>query len=253
MSTQVEVAKHLDLSANGLRRLQQAGVIPTAPKGGLNLADCRRVYIRHLRAAATGRGARTKTRDEFEAVKLRTALYQLGQLERTLVPIDEVMPIFEQRLVAIRQIMLAIPNKIAPLVAPDDPAKAQDLIYQAVCDALEDARHYGDADDDGPAPVEDDGPKIEAEARWLDRAYGLCASLAGEDAGWLPMAPGETIKRRPPAWRRDWPQERPADWSPPPGLLDDMKEHWRGRPSTMPHRYLERIAELGLVPKYRIN
>lgn len=50
MATQIEVAKHLDLSDRQVRNLLTDGVLPGSKgKGGYDIEACRLAYIRHLR------------------------------------------------------------------------------------------------------------------------------------------------------------------------------------------------------------
>ena len=55
MATQAEVAAHLFLSDRSVRDLISRGVLPAARRGELDLDDCRRRYIDHLRMTAAGR------------------------------------------------------------------------------------------------------------------------------------------------------------------------------------------------------
>lgn len=55
--TVAEVAAHLDLSVQRIMVLLDQGVLPRASeRGGYNLDEVRRIYLRHLRAVASGHG-----------------------------------------------------------------------------------------------------------------------------------------------------------------------------------------------------
>lgn len=55
MSTQKEVAAHLDLSARRIRGLTKEGILPASKgPGGYDLDACRLAYIRYLRGVSSG-------------------------------------------------------------------------------------------------------------------------------------------------------------------------------------------------------
>ena len=55
MSTQQEVAAHLDLSSRRVRQMIADGIFPAGKgSGGLNLDDCRVAYVRYLRGLSSG-------------------------------------------------------------------------------------------------------------------------------------------------------------------------------------------------------
>jgi hypothetical protein len=182
-----------------------------------------------------------------------------------LIDIDhQVVPVLHDTLLRFRSRVLAVPTRTAPHFEACSAAEAARVLRRAIDEALAEldqpirfsawrpdmltkppALPDNEITDEQMARIE-----AEEEERWLDRAYQICASFAGQQAGWLPQAPGETVRHRPPQWRRDWPLERPAGWKPPEGLVADMKAHWSS-PSCCPFGYDERIAELGLIPPYK--
>ena len=61
MSTQLEVAAHLDLSDRQIRNLITTGILPAGRgKGGLALDACRKAYIAYLRGLSSGQVQQTK-------------------------------------------------------------------------------------------------------------------------------------------------------------------------------------------------
>lgn len=68
MATQVEVARHIDLSDRQVRTLVTDGVLPASKgAGGLDLDACRLAYIRYLRGMGSGQ-VRPEVNPEFGVV-----------------------------------------------------------------------------------------------------------------------------------------------------------------------------------------
>jgi hypothetical protein len=193
---------------------------------------------------------------QAERLELRRAL-----ANGTLIDLDhQANPVIVDRYLQVRARVLALPSGTAPLFEACSPSQAEKLLRRQVTQDLEaldrpldfpawrpwmltaepPSLPGNEIDDETMARIE-----AEREERWLNRAYSICCEIAAEQAGWVSVE-----RRRPPQWRRDWPMDRPAGWVPPPGLLDDMKEHWSS-PSCCPFGYYERIAELGLIPPYK--
>ena len=84
MSTQKEVAEHLDLTDRTIRTLIDKNVIsPASGKGGLDLDACRVNYIRHLRGLARGQIKEEKPFDpDAEDVEAQIELEKLRKLKR---------------------------------------------------------------------------------------------------------------------------------------------------------------------------
>ena len=66
MATQVEVAKHLDLTDRQVRNLLTDGVLPGSKgRGGFDIEACRMAYIRYLRGLGNSQ-VKPETGDEFD-------------------------------------------------------------------------------------------------------------------------------------------------------------------------------------------
>ena len=148
MSTQKEVADHIDLSTVRLRELVKRGVIPPSNgPGDMNLEACRIAYIRWLRGKATGKvkdvpsasGLNTTdekarlTHHQANMAELEERVRRGDLLEKTEV-VDEV----STSLANMRGKLLNLPIKTATaIVGVDDPEEIRTILEGAVCEALE--------------------------------------------------------------------------------------------------------------------
>ena len=146
MSTVPEVAAHLDLSMDRVRQLQRAGILPRAAKGELDIDECRVLYIRNLRAGATGRGVAASEEGilDLSAERARLAKEQADgqamkndQLRASLLPRDEITAAVQAAFSRVRARLRAIPVKAAPIVVGlRYVAEVKALLSEAIDEAL---------------------------------------------------------------------------------------------------------------------
>ncbi|MCH8951453.1 MAG: hypothetical protein IID49_04875 [Proteobacteria bacterium] len=144
MAKLAEVATHLDLSLARVSQLKSAGILPDAKRGKHDLDTVRVAYIRHLRATAAGRSAAYGTLD-LTAERAALARAQTAKVERENKIADgkflEVASFHRMVTAAfarVRSKLLALPSKMAPLVAPAmEPAKAQGILRADIHQALD--------------------------------------------------------------------------------------------------------------------
>ncbi len=119
MSTETEVAKHLDLSTRRLRELIAEGVIHRPATRNYDLDKTRTVYIRHLRKIAAGRAAPSGGLDlAAERAKLAKAQSEGHELKNKIargeyVEIEAVAVEVEAQYSIVRERLLSIPGKIS--------------------------------------------------------------------------------------------------------------------------------------------
>jgi terminase small subunit / prophage DNA-packing protein len=83
MSTQEEVAEHLNLSARRVRDLIKEGLIPgSRGHGGLDLDACRISYINYLRGLASGRVETTRETLQLDQERAMLTVEQRKKLTR---------------------------------------------------------------------------------------------------------------------------------------------------------------------------
>jgi hypothetical protein len=80
-----------------------------------------------------------KARAETEIVEAKA-----GEIKGELIPISEIEARLERSFLAVRARLLAIPPKLAPLLSPENPAKARALLDAAVLEALAELEQHDD-------------------------------------------------------------------------------------------------------------
>ncbi len=138
MTTQIEIAKHLDLSTRQIRELQSAGVFPK----GATLDEARIAYIRRLREQAAGRSATNGL--DLASERARLAKLQGDKLETELtakrgdlISLDEAEKEWGDLVYAARQKILMLPARASnaiPGIA--DRSSAERIITGMVHEAL---------------------------------------------------------------------------------------------------------------------
>ncbi|MDF2973164.1 MAG: hypothetical protein K0R61_3614 [Microvirga sp.] len=89
-----------------------------------------------------------KARAETEIVEAKAA-----EIKGELVPVAETATELERAFTAVRARLLAIPPKLAPILAPERPARARAILEQAVLEALSELEQT-DVFEDEPTDVE---------------------------------------------------------------------------------------------------
>ena len=147
MSTQVEIAEHLDLSQQAVSQLIAAGVLPNATRrGGLDKDVCRIAYVRHLREVAAGRASEAAAAEGLDLVEQRARLAAAqadGQemknrtMRAELIPRPAMVSVMQASFTNCRARLLAIPTKAAPsLLGLTSLAAIRDKLTELVHDAL---------------------------------------------------------------------------------------------------------------------
>ena len=135
------IAKLLDLSTRRVQQLVTEGVIPRAERGRYALAPTVQGYIGFLReravnadvgAADIGGHRSRKVKEEADQLEMKNA-----QMRGELLPRDEVHVAVTSTLALVRSKILALANKLAPVMAPEMTlAEAREIIKGECHDAL---------------------------------------------------------------------------------------------------------------------
>lgn len=120
MSTQQEIAAHLDLTDRQVRNLLDSGVLPSGPRGQLDLDGCRVAYIRSLRARA--RAERTEApgsaRDRLATTQaLRVEIENENENDTRLIDADHVLQLFAAMAADLTSRFDALPGRVAHVLA----------------------------------------------------------------------------------------------------------------------------------------
>lgn len=102
-----------------------------------------------------------QARTALALAQARLAEMKLGALQGDLISIGEFMPCLERAIAAARAKLLAVPTKLAPVVAPADPNRARQLLERAMLEVL---AELASALDDVPPPPEPWEPSAEPAA-----------------------------------------------------------------------------------------
>lgn len=143
-NTQQTIAKHLDLSGRSIRKMIEVGILTKEANGKLDKDKCRVAYIRHLRQQAAGRSSGDDTDYDLIAERARLAKFQADKVEmemkrlnEELLPADEVMKSWQGMIMVARSRLLAMPTKLAPLLAAaTSPHDTQQIVKKEVYAAL---------------------------------------------------------------------------------------------------------------------
>jgi len=119
MSTLHEVAEMLNLSAQQVRNHVNDGVIPQISRGEYDMQAAVHGYISFLRKRADGQGSITLVDQRTRLTKAQANLAEIALEEQKgkLLRAKVAEQVWTKIIYAARQRMLAIPTKIAPLVA----------------------------------------------------------------------------------------------------------------------------------------
>jgi phage terminase Nu1 subunit (DNA packaging protein) len=149
MTTQKQVAAHLDLSQAAVSQLVASSILkPTNGRGSYSLDECRVAYIRHLREVAAGRSAGDPDAPNLVLERARLARAQAVAQERKnreadgeLIDMQQAESLFFEVSRTARDAWLNWPSRISPLIAatigtPFDPlfAALNEHVHQQLSD-----------------------------------------------------------------------------------------------------------------------
>ena len=146
MASHAQVAEHLDMSRQNATDLFSRGVLPGGRgQGKADIDECRVAYIRHLRSKAGGGTGDAGADLDLASERARLAKEQAdrqemlnAQMRGELLARPDVDAAVSAAFARVRAKLLSVPGKAAAeVVAVDQPAEAEALIRDAVCEALE--------------------------------------------------------------------------------------------------------------------
>lgn len=145
MATQLEIAKHLDLSKRRVADLLNELDLPTK---GCDLDTARIAYIRKLRGSAAGRS--TESELDYAAEKTRLTHHQanITQLDEeikrgSLIPAETVEVVWSDMIASFRAKILAVPTKAAhQFVGLNGLSEIQNALKEHLYEALNELSEY---------------------------------------------------------------------------------------------------------------
>lgn len=133
MTTQIEIAQHLDLSTRQIRELQSAGVFSKSA----TLDEARLAYIRRLREQAAGRAATNGLDLASERARLARLEAELAAKRGDMVSLTEAVMGWSDLVNAARQKMLSLPVRASDLIPGiADRRNAERILTGMVYEAL---------------------------------------------------------------------------------------------------------------------
>ena len=140
-----QLCEVIGVQIDTVTRLVRAGCIPKAMRGEFELISATRAYCRYLIDKAAKAKSETEYDDEvdLDKARLNKAKADMAEMEAglragELVTLAHIEKIMSERLSIMRQKLLALPTRAAPLVAGEDVQAAFETITKLVHEALED-------------------------------------------------------------------------------------------------------------------
>ena len=150
MSTQREVAEHLDLSVKRISELIKDGILPSKMgRSPLNIDVCRMAYISYLRKLGgynkrSGSGDITEEKTKLTAAQARKAELEVEEMESNLIPAQLVEDTWIGYIANVRAKLLGLPSRIAhQVITVDKYPEAELIIKEQVHDALNELSENG--------------------------------------------------------------------------------------------------------------
>ena len=139
------IARLLDLTTRRVQQLSNEGVIPKAERGRYELIPAVRGYIAYLKERSLNPGVISfdEVRARKIAAEAEMAEIELREKKGQLIPASEVVDSWAEIVGACRSKLLAVPAKIAPVVAVEDnPAVCKQIVEEQIGEALYELAKY---------------------------------------------------------------------------------------------------------------
>ena len=142
------IAKLLKLSERRIQQLAKEEIIPKAERGKYDLVGSVQGYIDYLKAKVGGDfTAEEVLKNKNKLLKAKAELAEIEKMKATgeLIPKEEVKRTWLELVQKVKQKLLSIPNKVAPIVVTIKSINEiklilQDKIYEALYEISSDER-----------------------------------------------------------------------------------------------------------------
>ena len=142
------IAKLLKLSERRIQQLAKENVIPKAERGKYDLVNSVHGYIDYLKAKAGGEfTAEEVLKNKNKLLKAKAELAEIDKMKASgeLIPKEEVKRTWLELVQKVKQKLLSLPNKVAPVVVTIKSINEiklilQDKIYEALYEISSDDR-----------------------------------------------------------------------------------------------------------------
>ena len=142
MATNIEIAKHLDCSAEWVSKLKSQNILPSAPGKQMDLDQCRVAYINYLRTKArmtsnTDDGTITEHKTRLTSAQADKAEMEVQVLSSSLIKAEEVHKAWTEFVANVRAKLLNLPAKMAhQVIGLENYSQAEELLTQEIYEAL---------------------------------------------------------------------------------------------------------------------
>lgn len=142
MASNVEIAKHLDITPDWVSKLKGQNILPHTPGKQMDMDQCRLAYINYLRNKArltrdTDNGTITEHKSRLTQAQADKAEMEVQVLSSTLIRADEVRTAWTQFVANVRAKLLNLPAKMAhQVVGLDHYGEAEELLTNEIYEAL---------------------------------------------------------------------------------------------------------------------
>jgi len=150
LSTQKDVAEHLDLSVKRISELIRDGILPSKKgRSPLNIDVCRIAYISYLRKLGgynkrSGGGDIAEEKARLTKAQADKAELEVEQLEKLLIPAQLVKDTWSEYVSSSRAKLLGMPSRIAhQLITIDKYSEAELIIKEQVYETLNELAQHG--------------------------------------------------------------------------------------------------------------
>ena len=149
------IAKLLKLSERRIQQLAKEGVIPKAERGKYDLIGSVQGYIDYLKAKVGGEfTAEEVLKNKNKLLKAKAELAEIDKMKASgeLIPKEEVKRTWLELVQKVKQKLLSIPNKVAPVVVTVKSINEiklilQEKIYEALYEITSDDKGVGKDDE----------------------------------------------------------------------------------------------------------
>ena len=160
----VAIAKLLKLTERRVQQLAKDGIIPKAERGKYDLVSSVHGYIDFLKSKAGGDfTAEEVIKNKNKLIKAKAELAEIEKMKATseLIPQEEVKRTWLELVQKVKQKLLSIPNKVAPVVVTVKSINEIKLIIQ---DKIHEAL-YEISSDEGSVGKDDESNKTTATSK----------------------------------------------------------------------------------------
>lgn len=135
VKTAEEVAKVMEVTYRTVQRWKREGM-PVTKEGFYDLEE---IKAWHLSTLAKGKRAKGKDFWDEKISKFKAGLLELELLETSgmLLPKEEVEQDRINRIMTVKRTFLALPTRMAPILAMKEPREIEGLLYEAVCEIID--------------------------------------------------------------------------------------------------------------------